>query len=94
MPGRRVAEALTDDVVDVDVGAAEAINRLLRIADDEQRAGTEWDGAPVDRFGIGPAKAGPYGLCECGCRGPARPHGPAKAGHYSRTDRGHGWGRD
>ena len=46
-PHCRIAEALPHDVVDVDVGAAEAVDRLFRVADDEQRAGTQRDLAPV-----------------------------------------------
>ena len=42
-----LAEALADDVVDVDVGAAEAVDRLLRVADDEQRAGPQRNLPPV-----------------------------------------------
>ena len=61
---RGVAEARADDVVDVDVGAAEAVDRLLRIADDEERAGPQRHRAPVRR---------PCGARRRGGRRPRRP---------------------
>ena len=48
---RRIAEALPDDIVDIDVGAPETVDRLLRIADDEQRPWPERHRAPADVLG-------------------------------------------
>src|SRR5262245_65713214 len=44
---RGIAESAADDVVDVDVGSSEAIDRLLWIADDEQGARSQRNRAPV-----------------------------------------------
>jgi hypothetical protein len=41
------ARALADVAVDPDVGAAEPVDRLLRVADDEEAARDGRDGAPV-----------------------------------------------
>src|SRR3954470_9975045 len=52
-----MVKALSDDAVDVDVGATEAIDRLLGIADDEKRAGPKRDLAPVS--GVPGVASGP-----------------------------------
>ena len=51
MDERRAApdEAIADLAVDADVGAAEAIDRLLRVADNEETAGNRRRGAPIRR---------------------------------------------
>ena len=53
-----VDEQVADLLVDADVGAAEAVDALLRIADDEEGAGTEGERSPVRRWawvlGVGP----------------------------------------
>ena len=50
---RSADEPLADLAVDADVGAAEPVDRLLRIADDEQASGHRDDRAPVGLVGIG-----------------------------------------
>ena len=49
-------EVLTDLAIYADVGPAEAINRLLRIADDEETTGNRDSRAPVGVGGIGGGK--------------------------------------
>ena len=48
-PDAGLAEALTNDVVDVDVCPAEAVDRLFRVAHDEQRAGPQRNLPPIRR---------------------------------------------
>ena len=49
-PTPLVAEPLANDVVDVDVGAAEPVDRLLRVADDEERPWAKRHLPPVWRI--------------------------------------------
>src|SRR5688572_9692679 len=53
-----VIEPRTNRVVNLDVGAAESEDRLLRIANDKKGAGTKRQSAPVDRvLSVGSAPA-------------------------------------
>ena len=53
-----VEDALLHGVVDADVGATEAVDRLLRVADDEEAAGPRLRVTPVARVAIGRTTAG------------------------------------